>query len=326
MTPQTMPKRGGVARQRGLTLIELLVSLAIGLVIMIAIVSAYIGAAGSSRAAESSARMNEDAQAALAILTQHIKMAGNNPKQPNYSAASPRNPAFTTGSFAIRGCDNTFSDVTTATGIGSLTCPSGSGKDSLAVVYEADRYNTVADSSGNPTDCLGAALTTTTNGTVSLWSTTASAVISATPAFYLAENRFYVGTSTAITTPSLFCKGNGTSSAAQPLVENVEDMQITYGVAPSSATTTLTVAGYLSASQFGTTSDAAFNALSDADKWAKVGTVRVCLIVRSENPVAPDADSARYYDCTGTLVTTPPDLRLRRAYSTTIVLRNRMGF
>ena len=66
-------------------------------------------------------------------------------------------------------------------------------------------------------------------------------------------------------------------------------------------------------------------ALSVSDRWAKVATVRVCLIVRSETPVAADTDSARYYDCTGTLVTTPPDLRLRRAYTTTIVLRNRIG-
>ena len=91
-----------------------------------------------------------------------------------------------------------------------------------------------------------------------------------------------------------------------------------------SATTTLTVAGYLTASGMATTADAAFNALSDADKWAKVATVRVCLIVRSENPVAPSSESAQYYNCSGTL-TSAPDLRLRRAYTTTIVLRNRLG-
>ena len=323
MTLQTMPKRGGASRQRGLTLIELLVSLAIGLVIMIAIVSAYIGAAGSSRVAESSARMNEDAQAALAILSQHIKMAGNNPKQPNYSAASPRNPAFATGSFAIRGCDGRFSDVTTAADIGSLTCSTTTGPDSIAIAYEADKYNTVPDASGNATDCLGQALSTT-SGTVSMWIAASSSVAVTNTSFHVADNRFYIGTTTAITTPSLFCKGNGTSSTAQPLVENVEDMQIEYGVAPSTASTTLTVAGYLTATQVVTQTDLA--ALPLADRWAKVGTVRVCLIVRSENPVAPDAASARYYDCSGALITSPPDLRLRRAYSTTIVLRNRMGF
>ena len=63
---------------------------------------------------------------------------------------------------------------------------------------------------------------------------------------------------------------------------------------------------------------------ADTARWAKVLTVRVCVIARSENQVVPDASSAQYLDCDGTLVTTPPDLRLRRAYSTTVVLRNRM--
>ncbi len=307
-------------RQRGLTLIELLVSLAIGLVIMVAIVSAYIGAAGSSRVAESYSRMNEDGQAALSILTQHIRMTGNNPKQPDYASTTPRNPAFGTGTFAIRGCDGNFSDITTAPGLADLTCSTTSGSDSIAVAYEADRYNTVADSAGQPTDCLGQALPTV-SGTVNRWDGTA--VTSSTVSFSIADNRFYVGTSTAITTPSLFCKGNG-GTTTQPLVENVESMHIAYGVAPSTASTTLTVAGYLSATQVLTQTDLAGLA-NDSLRWAKVATVRVCLIVRSENPVAPDSASAQYLQCDGTLNTSPPDLRLRRAYSTTIVLRNRLG-
>ncbi len=308
------------ARQAGLTLIELLVSLAIGLVIMVAIVSAYVGAAGSSRVAESYSRMNEDAQAALTILSQHLRMAGNNPKQNSYAVATPRNPAFGTGTFALRGCDGNFSNLTSATDIASLTCSTTSGVDSIAVAYEADRYNTVPDSTGTPTDCLGQALPTST-GTVNAWNGTAVAATSVT--FSIADNRFYVGTSTAITTPSLFCKGNGGSSP-QPLVENVEDMQFIYGVAPSTASSTLTVAGYLTATQVITQTDLAA-LTSDALRWDKVATVRVCVLIRSENAVAPDASSARYVQCDGTINESPPDLRLRRAYSTTVVLRNRMG-
>ena len=52
-------------------------------------------------------------------------------------------------------------------------------------------------------------------------------------------------------------------------------------------------------------------------------TVRICILVRSENPVAPDANSAKYDDCLGNRNVNAPDLRLRRAYSTTVVLRNR---
>ncbi len=137
--------------------------------------------------------------------------------------------------------------------------------------------------------------------------------------YTVAENRFFIGTSTAIVSPSLYCKGNGGASTAQPLVENVEDMQFTYGTMNTTATAT-GVAGYLRADEI--LSNAALAALpDDATRWARVLTVRICIVVRSELPVVSDADSAKYLDCTGNLVDAP-DLRLRRAYSTTVELRN----
>ena len=100
-------------------------------------------------------------------------------------------------------------------------------------------------------------------------------------------------------------------------------MQFTYGtvnaLTPDAALTVAPVAGYLSAN--GITSLAALP--NDAARWAKVITVRICVLVRSEGLVAPNSASARYRKCDGTLEAEPPDLRLRRAYSTTVVLRNR---
>ena len=67
----------------------------------------------------------------------------------------------------------------------------------------------------------------------------------------------------------------------------------------------------------------------DQTRWSKVMTVRICVVARSELPIAPDAESAKYVSCPtngsslGTLLS-PTDLRLRRAYSTTVVLRNRV--
>ena len=59
-----------------------------------------------------------------------------------------------------------------------------------------------------------------------------------------------------------------------------------------------------------------------AARWNSVKTIRICVLVRSENPVADSIASARYLDCNGTLITAPPDTRLRRAFTTTVVLRN----
>jgi type IV pilus assembly protein PilW len=309
-------------RNRGLSLIELMVSLVIGLVIMIAVVSAYIGASGATRVAEAQARMNEDGQAVLTILSQQLRMAGNNPKQVDYDVSTPRHPVYNTVTYIVRGCDGKFSDIAAAD-ISALACAGGGGPDAIAVTYEADRYNTVPTAGGAPTDCLGQALTVLT-ATPKVWNGTASVPTNVT--YTVAENRFYVGTSTAVVSPSLYCKGNGGggAAAAQSLVENVEDLQFVYGTAPSTATpSTLAVAGYLNAGDLATATGLSGMATEEA-RWGQVVTVRICAVIRSEKPIVQDLDSARYVQCDGTVNTAPADLRLRRAYSTTVVLRNRV--
>ena len=323
------------ARQKGVTLIELLVSVVIGMVIMVAVISAYIGASSASRTAEATGRMNEDAQMALTILSQQLRMAGVNPSQPNRSSVTvglnPRGNSVPlhntlTNAYAIRGCDIKFSNMTSAANTGALTCGHASGSTgpaAIAVAYEADRYNTVPTSSGAPTDCLGNPIGTTT------FNFTNASGVAASTSVYEAENRFYIGTSTYIVNPTLYCKGNGNANG-QPLVENIEDLQITYGtVNPNggfiykSQTPTFTatqVLGYLSA--FNVENDTTtLNGLSNTARWNAVKTVRICVVVRSENAISDSLAAPQYLNCAGVL-TTAADKRLRRAYTTTVILRN----
>jgi type IV pilus assembly protein PilW len=308
-------------KARGLSLIELLISMAIGLVLMIAVVSAYLGSSGASRVADAQVRMNEDAQAALTILVQQLRMSGNNPKQPNYKNDIPRNSIYDSTTYILRGCDGTFSNITTAANLQTLTCTAGGGTaaDSVAISYEADRFNTIPTTTNAPTDCLGQALPVI-NGSQEIWN--GAAVVSTPVTYTVADNRFYIGTSSVITVPTLYCKGNGGANP-QPLVENIEDLQLTYGTAtPAAAADALAVAGYLSADEV--VNNVNLVALAtEPERWAKVLTVRVCVVGRSEQQVVADAASARYVQCDGTTNTSPPDLRLRRAYSTVVVLRNR---
>jgi type IV pilus assembly protein PilW len=349
-----LPNLPGLLDQKGFSLIELMVSLTIGLVIAVAAISAYLGAASAGKLSEAQSRMNEDAQAALNILAQQIRMAGNNPVQSNRANAAYRhNPIYTpygtttftttpanfSTSFIVRGCDGKFSNLSTTdiTLDTLITCGTSALPDSIAINYEADRYNTTATAGGLPTDCLGNTLNSISAALITGATNTGN--------YYLADNRFYIGTttvaipnftgpSTNTVVPSLYCKGNGGASptSAQPLVENIEDLQFTYGTVVSTATTTAPtattptaapVAGYLSADAISNPADAGLLALSLADRWGKVATVRICVITRSENPVVSDAASARYDDCAGNRNVSAPDLRLRRAYSTTVSLRNR---
>lgn len=310
------------ARMRGLSLIELMVSLTIGLILMVAVISGYLGTATASRMADAQARMNEDAQAALNILTQHLRMVGNNPKQPDYAAATDRNPVFTGGGVDIIGCDGTFTNTAVAAGLKDLTCAvaPGAAPDSLAVAYEADNFNTIKDSANIPTDCLGQAITATT--LVAAVKRYNPALVAAPKledidvTFRLADNRFYIANLSGV--PNLYCKGIG-GGTAQPLVENIENLQIKYGV-DQVASTTYKVAGYLSAGEMAVT----LAGVPVDDRAKKVLAVRLCVIARSELPVNPTDDPVSYYDCDGTL-TAATDQRLRRAYFTTVVLRNHVS-
>ena len=328
-------------RQHGVTLIELLISITIGIIIMVAVIGAYIGASGAGRAAEAIGRMNEDGQAALTILSQQLRMAGVNPSQPDRNSVSLGLSArgstvplhnSVTNAYAIRGCDLTFSNVTSGlVSTAGLTCghaAASAGPDSISISYEADRYNTVPTGGGTPTDCIGSGITSSAANYLKSDGVTAVAVT-----IYEAENRFYIGTSTYVTNPTLYCKGNATVNA-QPLVENIEDLQFTYGTVNTTATTspiyvtvtptftTTLVLGYLKAYEVENTVASMPAATgATAARWNSVKTIRICVLVRSENPVADSIASASYLNCNGVL-TTPTDRRLRRAYTTTVVLRN----
>lgn len=309
-------------RAAGFSLIELLIAITIGMVIVGAALSAYLGAAESGRLTTAESRMNEDAQTALDLLAQQIRMAGNNPKRPNYALATPRNPI--TNTFSLRGCNSTFTNIKAvgatpaAADINSLTCPVGSGTHSIAVSYEADTFNTTP-AAGVPTDCIGSALPAQNANVTQITSPTTTGPVAVV--FYEADNRFYIETSATSGRPSLYCRGNGGAGTPQPLIENIEDLQLTYGTSQA-ASGAGTVAGYLGATDFVDNTKVAL--ATDRERWARVVTVRICVVARSESPILSDAASARYIKCDGTVETSPPDLRMRRAYFATISLRNRI--
>ncbi|KQT10708.1 hypothetical protein ASG30_07800 [Ramlibacter sp. Leaf400] len=311
---------------RGLTLVELLVSLTLGLLLVVATTAGYLGLSEAARMAEAQARMNEDGQAALEVLTAHVRMAGGNPDRPSRSPATRRNPVYPNPfAFAVRGCDRTFANVVSAASVQDLTCAGGTtpAPDSIAVTYEVDRYNTVTQGpSWDPTDCLGRPLPALT-ATVTVIAPPPAPPTDTDISYHVADNRFYIDAFGPTGSPSLFCKGNGMNSDASPLVENVEDLQLTYGTVPpgTAVTNTAHIAGYLGASDL--TGHPAFGGAPEAERWGKVASVRICVVVRSNKPVVLGEGSARYVKCDGTIDSSVSDSYLRRAYSTTVVLRNR---
>lgn len=307
------------ARTAGVTLIELLVALVLGLLVSVAVINAYLGSSRAAHVADAQARMNDDAAAVLSLLSANIRMAGNNPERPFRAAASARNPVYGSGgpAFALRGCDFAFANVASANRIDDLACPTTGGRgNSVAITYEADVFNTAAGGAA-PLDCVGAPLPAV-SATVTVYDPVSEAADTVDVTYYWEESRFYLvrggdGVS------RLMCWGNGTGSQPGVLAENVEDLQFAFGLAPPAATSR-NVAGYLPAG--GIASHPALASLDERERWAKAVSVRVCILLRSSQPVVEDDASARYFDCAGALVAAP-DRHLRRAYRTTIVVRGR---
>lgn len=164
--------------QAGFSLIELMVSIAISLIVMAAALSAYQSAAQLNRVAAAQSKMNEDGQAALALLSRDIRMAGSNPVQLGRGPLLMKNPVYTAtaaqvkfssgakrgmfkvSAFSLRGCKGLPAGDSGLSTLDGLACAGGSS-DMLAVSYEADVYNTTP-SEGLPTDCTGAALSVIT--------------------------------------------------------------------------------------------------------------------------------------------------------------------
>jgi len=306
-------------QSKGFSLVELMISMTIGIIMIAACMSVFLASTRATRITEAQVRLNEDAQAALNILSQQIRMAGFNGFQPNRSVNSLRNPVydiktthpvypsgapFNASSIELRGCDGQLiPNIAKSDTIANLDCLAGS-TSSIAVSYEADKYNTVPDVNGFPTDCLG-------NKLPSITVFFADAPANAPVTYAVADNRFYIDYAKGA--PGLYCRGNG-GNEPQSLVDNVEDIKFLYGISGNSSSV---VAGYLTAT------DIANLTISPEQQWGKVLSVRICILMRSEVPVVANQDSARYINCNGEL-TTVNDLRLRHAYSTTIALKNRL--
>lgn len=279
-------KGSPLRHEDGRTLIEVMIALTLGLMITGVLLSVYLSNKQSYSTNTDFARMQQDARLAMHQLTFHIRMGGYAP--PNAAKANAfRNRQMTTLSdYAVRGCNGGYPEDQTATPSCSNTL---TGSDAIDVTYVVDPLNSAGDVGATVgTDCTGAA------------STEADGIIT---------NRFYVAVNPDTQQPELFCKGSSNApafpNAAQPLAENVESMDITYGVDTNDDK---------SIDQYDVPASEALN-------WDQVVAVRVCLIVRTANAnIALKPQT--FLNCRGEMEVAP-DRRLRTAVTSTLMLRNR---
>lgn len=326
------PLRSAPRPQLGRSLMELMIALVIGFIILGSIMLMTTSSNYGGMRSNTQSKLDEDAQAVLAILGPQIRMAG-------YSTiVNDRTDGVAYKRFmgpAVRGCDNGFANIQAAAWRGDtvpwhsdvLTCAAGGDGAGISILYEADTFNTVPNGAGNPADCLGSNIPAVPSSLQSQAPAAAAAFVN------VAENRYFLRRNGTVF--DLQCAGNGSNGESapftnpQPLISNIEAMQILYGVStaavPATSATGITqytnqVVRYLTAAQI----DQQFTAATDPDndRWVRVVNVKLCVTVRSEKQEA--GEPTPYVNCAGQVVT-PNDRFLRRTAQGTFALRNRSG-
>ncbi len=331
--------RESLRRQHGVTLVELMVALALGLLITVAMLKVYVDASRMYRFNEGLARVQENGRFALEFIRRDARVAGfwgcysDAPLTNQISATSDAWLDVAAGHIAGTNDDglNNADSITfrSATGSGTLvntamTAASDSvSVDSVAtitsgmaaLISDCDNGD-IFQVTGISGTSLAHAAGTNTNTSANLSKTYASG----SRVYQAQQSTFCIALGADPLQPSLRRLTNPTSgqtcaSNGDELIEGVENMQILYGEDTD-------------ADSEGANGD------GTANRYVPIGTasldidrvvsVRLSLLARSLNNNLTTEPSP--YTFNGTAVTPgATDKYLRKVFTTTITLRNKAG-
>lgn len=275
---------------KGLTLIEMMISMALGMILILGLTSVYLSSQESARTRDAIGNMEANARIALSSLRQIIEHAG----YPSIYNVPLEKPFHTTEDGAIDinlKCRGGTEDLVRPDSIANKYSIDNASRDRIVVKYMAD----------NPDDA-NAEITIDCSGSGTL------AECSADP-----DNGMYnsmeaiVYNAIYITTPPgrnvLQCAGSR-NTVPQPLAEDISAIQFLYGVNNGTLTTYKTA-----------------TAVETAKQWESVTSVQVAILVRSNDNILQTQESRTFVLLNQNV--SRNDKRLYRVYSTTINLPNR---
>ncbi|HFC93249.1 MAG TPA: hypothetical protein ENJ51_10620 [Leucothrix mucor] len=282
---------------KGLTLVEMMIAISLGMIIILGLTGVYLSSQESSRTRNSIGNMEANARIALSSLRQIIEHAG----YPSIYNVPLEKPFHTLEDGVIDTnikCRGGTEKLVKLIQPGSINnkysiddTSSNGGKDRIVIKYMAD--NSDDDEAKITRDCLGSDVLPE---------------CSADP-----DNGMYdsmkaiVYSAIYITTPTgrsaLQCAGSR-STIPQPLAEDISAIQFLYGVNNGVATSYKTA-----------------TAVEAAKEWESVISVQVAILVRSSGNVLKTKENRTFVLLDQSI--SRNDKRLYRVYSTTINLPNR---
>ncbi len=289
--------------QRGLSLVELLIAMVIGLFLMGGLITNFISTKESDKTRAITSEMDASAQTALNVLRQAITHAA----YPSINNIELEKPFITKEDFPASSSDNTP--------LANPNCSDGNARDLLPVKYKyrtkdighgkRDRL-TIVSLVDNPAntgalvyyDCTGGGMTANAHdiacSTDNMPDKREAKIFST----------FRVNNNGGI--PTLYC--DGSRGGGQPIVDNVSAIQYLYGVRQDTGTTVYKRA----------------NAVESGDQWGLVNSVQIGLLMQSKQQnVLPESGPASYKLLDETIsISATQRKRLYRIYTTTVNLEN----
>lgn len=255
-------------RQSGVTLIELMVGLAIGLLVVAVAMGALMVSRGISGTVSDASGIQQQGAYILRVVSQQLRQTGSlylNPDPVGGASTDVLSPvAFEIKADAV-GSGNSFVQEESISGADTtVTAAFRRYQDNVFLAENAT--STTIGTDFLTRNCVGAPGNSSTDQRV--------------------ESIFTFDS----TKNELQCGGNGT--AAQPIAQNVAQFQVTYMVQTTDAAGNTTV-------QYTKGSD--MPAAATDPTWRRVQGVQVCLVLYGSEPVDMPAGSS-YTDCAGTSV------------------------
>lgn len=298
-TRLTMQKIQARSGQRGMGLVELMISMVIGLILLGTLSYFYLGSRQISRTHDDLSRMEESGRNAMEIIGKAVRQAGF---RLDVSRALYVNPANNID--AMTGTDGGGAAFGAA---GAAAAPS----DTLTIRHDpswvVDASNPIK---GNEATCspVPPNVMNSDNGV-----DTTTGVIPVNTR--VVEYSFRIDATNNI----LFCSNVAAVNpvvGGSALIDNIERMHITYGLRDATGAITI----YLPAAAAGVAATVPPTAVATAAQFAQVAAVRVSLLVRGpSNGIT--ANNSQTYTYNGETVTSA-DGFLRQVYTSTFTVRN----
>lgn len=340
-------QRSTAKRMAGLSLVELMIAMTLGLATIGTVGWVYLGASQTFRTQDSIARLQEGARYAFEVISSDLRMTGaagcsfrtNTNVIANYSTVWYANlfdqPLLSNEQNGTANSTTEFSDALQIIRADVTREFIVQSHDAASAAINVGAYTGI--NVGDPlliTNCNHAAVFAASSATSPVIGHAASGGNATSdlgnggPITYLPTMgsriyplqaaTYYVDTNPA-GVPSLY---RLTPSGAEELVEGVEDLQVSFGVdtdaSPDGEVDLISANPYIDGSVVSTS--AALGATAE-DRWQRVVSVRISLLMRTvENNVLP---STQLYSYNGVDNIDPGDRRLRKVFTHVIKMRNR---